>query len=277
MLSDVFVPLLTYPDPTPVEFAKTLPDFIGRFASSVTFCPTEIDVPDLANRWGAALISLPQMIAEVEARSRRLAQHLKQETSGVGGPLAVHQQMVRAAFGQVGSALLPHARSHDLSLVAIDAGSDEKTGLAETFIFGTGRPVMVVPEQHLASADLGNIAIAWDGERCANRAVFDAMPLLVGARKVTLLTASDDKPVGDNDLKALVAYLNRHGIQAEHREISAKAANGIGNALQDGAHEIGAGLLVMGAYGHNRLREFVLGGATRSVLAAPRLPILLSH
>jgi hypothetical protein len=145
MLSDVFVPLLTYPEPTPVEFAKTLPDFIGRFAASVTFCPTEIDVPDLANRWGAALISLPQMIAEVEARSRRLAQHLTQETSESHGPLAVHHQVVRAVFGQVGSALLPHARSHDLSLVAIDTGSDEKAGLAETFIFGTGRPSWSCP------------------------------------------------------------------------------------------------------------------------------------
>jgi nucleotide-binding universal stress UspA family protein len=274
MLSDVFVPLLTYPDPTPTAFAKGLTQFISRFAWTVTFSPVEIDIPNLANRWGAALTALPQMIAQVEANSRQAAENLARETNGAFGALAIRHHPVRAMLGSVSPTLLPYALNHDLTLVAA-GGSDEKLSVAEGFIFGSGRPVMVVPEHDLSGFDLSEVAIAWDGSRCASRAVFDAMPLLTNASKVTLLLAHD-KSISEASVEQLFAYLDRHGVRVERRDISLKG-QGVGDALQDAALEAGSSLLVMGAYGHNRLKEFMLGGATKSVLDTPRLPILMSH
>ena len=219
MLTDVFVPLLTYPDETPVVLAAGLPVFLSRFATSATFCPVEIDVPDLANRWGGALIALPEMISQVEARSRKLARELEEATTHAGGKLHSSHQMVRAMFGEVGQTLLPLARYHDLSLVLIQSGSEDKAMLAETLLFGTSRPVLLAPETDLSGFDLGRVAIAWDGGRCAGRAVFDAMPMLADASDVTIITASDDKRDAGASVRALFAYLDRHDIVARHVDI----------------------------------------------------------
>ncbi|MBD8064411.1 GNAT family N-acetyltransferase [Devosia sp. PTR5] len=276
LLSDVFVPLFTYPDATSLDFARRLPDFLARFASNVTFAPVEVDVPDLANRWGAQLISLPQMIAEVEARSRELARQLTEATQGRPDALIYSHTTVRAPYGDVAAALLPHARSRDLSLAIVSPGSDEKSSIAEALIFGTGRPVMVVPEVDLSGFDLGKIAIAWDGGRSASRAAFDAMPFLVKAKSVTVLTASQDRPEAGKSVTSLLRYLGRHGIAAQQKELHDLQPDP-GNILQRGASDAGAGLLVMGGYGHTRFREFILGGATRDVLHTPLMPVLLAH
>ena len=276
MLNDVFVPLLTYPDRTTIEFAEDVAQFAAGFATHVTFAPIEIDVPDIANRWGSALIALPQMVAKVEADSRSIAHDLRQRTASEHPPLLIHHRMLSAPFGQVGPALVPHAAGHDLSLVGIESGSDEKAMLAEALIFGTGRPVMIAPDAALNSFDIRRIAIAWVGGRCASRAVFVAMPLITAASSVTILSAPDDKDLPAQSLKRLLDYLDRHGVPAVTRTIESKA-HGIGEALQAGAADLGAGLLVMGAYGHSRLREFVMGGATRSIIASPKGPVLLSH
>jgi nucleotide-binding universal stress UspA family protein len=276
MLSDVLVPLLTYPDVTAVDVAAMLPDFVAGFAAHVTFLPVEVDVPDLSNRWGASLIALPQMIADVEARSRQAAHQLKQATIAAKGSVTIHHQMVRVALGQTGPALLPFTRYHDLCLLPTSAGSAEKAMLAETIIFGSGRPVMVAPERDLGAYDLGAVAIGWDGGSCASRAVFDALPILAKARTVTVLTASDDKPQAPSSVQRVIDYLGRHGITATHRDTRLRDGD-IGHSLMASTTELGAGLLVMGAYGHSRLREFVFGGATKTVLQGRTVPVLLSH
>jgi nucleotide-binding universal stress UspA family protein len=216
------------------------------------------------------------MIADVEARSRQAAHQLKQATTSHTRPLTIRHQMVRVALGHAGPALLPFTRYHDLCLVPVAEGSSEKSMLAETIIFGSGRPVMLVPEHDLGAYDLGAVAIAWDGGSCASRAVFDALPILAKAREVSVLTVSDDKPDAASSVQQVIEYLGRHGINATHRETSLRD-NDIGRSLMASTTEIGAGLLVMGAYGHSRLREFVFGGATKTVLHGPTVPVLLSH
>ncbi len=122
-----------------------------------------------------------------------------------------------------------------------------------------------------------HVAIAWDGSRVAARAVADAAPLLHRAAKITVLTVVDEKPLHDRDAaERLAQALGRRGLKAQ--AMPAKAADcPIATALQERATEIGAGMLVMGAFGHSRLRDFVLGGATAGVLWDLRLPVLLSH
>jgi nucleotide-binding universal stress UspA family protein len=133
----------------------------------------------------------------------------------------------------------------------------------------------VFPEGE-ATSHLASAAVAWDGGRAAARAVRDAVPILSAVKHVTILCATDDKTIAPASVGSVQNYLRHHGIAAKAYLFS-RADNPIGEALQEEAIEAGAGLLVMGAYGHSRLREFVLGGATRTVLGNRRLPILMSH
>ena len=101
------------------------------------------------------------------------------------------------------------------------------------------------------------------------------MPLLAKAEKVVLVTAFDDKSIGEAAVTALTEYLDRHSIVSSHVDTSS-AGKTVGSVLQVEARAQGAGLLVMGAFGHSRLRDFVLGGATKNVLHDLKMPVFLS-
>ena len=176
-----------------------------------------------------------------------------------------------------------HARHADLVVVGCsDPGPDaegvETPELLETAFLGTGRPTLIVP------ADAGRMPpermlVAWDGSREAARAVHDALPLLGRAVRVLLVVVDPrglaDR-VGPEPGADMAAHLARHGIAVEVEAV-ASGSRSTGETLLARAAEMGAGTLVMGGYGHLRLRELVLGGVTRHVLAHTTIPILLSH
>jgi nucleotide-binding universal stress UspA family protein len=121
--------------------------------------------------------------------------------------------------------------------------------------------------------------IGWNGAREAARAVFDALPLLKAAKAVhVVIVDAEGEPrvTQGNPGHRIVAALERHGVAAEARCINSGKTSA-GHALLNHATEAGAGLSIMGAYGHSRLREFVFGGATRTVLEEMKAPVLLSH
>lgn len=276
MLSDVFVPLLTFPDDATPTALPRLSSLIEQFAVHVTYCGVEIDVPDLADRWGGALIALPQMVADVEQRSRQNATNLLSGVELLSERLTTDRSKIRAAFGDPGQAVAQRARHYDLTAMTMRDGSAEHSTLAEDLIFGSGRPLLIVPDRQSPSTGLSRIAVAWDGSPTASRALYDAMSLITEAEDLAILTAHRDKPVPQSALDATLAYLQRHGVKA--RVVSVATDNkGIGDALQDAAMGEYADLLVMGAYGHSRLREFILGGATAAVLKAPVLPVFFSR
>jgi nucleotide-binding universal stress UspA family protein len=276
MLTDVFVPLLTFPDDAKPTALPRLSGLVERFATHITYCGVEINVPDLADRWGGALIALPQMIADAERRSRQNASDLLLSTRGLSQRLLAETFTIRAAFGSTGPAIARRARHHDLSAMTLRRGSVEHAALAENLMFDSTRPLLVVPDGNDRSDDASRIAVAWDDSPTASRALYDAMPLLVGATDVAVLTAHEDKPVSKAAVEATLGYLQRHGVKARMVHVDMGTA-GIGKALQQAAVSEQAGLLVMGAYGHSRLREFVLGGATAGVLNDPLLPIFFSR
>lgn len=276
MLTDVFVPLLTFPDDATPTALPRLSSIIEKFAIHVTYCGVEIDVPDLADRWGRALIALPQMAADVEQRSRHNATSLLSGVDLLSERVTADRSRIRAAFGDPGQAVARQARHYDLAAMTMRNGSVEHSALAEHIIFGSGRPLLIVPDRPSESTGLSRIAVAWDGSPTASRALYDAMPLITVAEDVAVLTAHKDKPVPQAAVEATLAYLRRHGVKP--RVVSVATDNkGIGEALQDAATDEGADLLVMGAYGHSRLREFILGGATAGVLKAVILPVFFSR
>jgi nucleotide-binding universal stress UspA family protein len=151
--------------------------------------------------------------------------------------------------------------------------------LIQNVVLSVGRPVIVLPRQVATVPSFTRVLCAFNGSREATRAVHDALPILVRAEAVQLLWVD---PLLDRDLASLVPStelaesLKRHGVKVTTDTISANGANPV-EALLARAQHLGAGLIVMGAYGHSRLREFVLGGATREALTSLTIPLLLSH
>ena len=149
---------------------------------------------------------------------------------------------------------------------------------AESIVFGSGRPLVILPPRgRTREFALGTVVIAWDGSRPAARAVADAPPMLERAKEVRILTVVNEKELGSESPAAeLSRYLERRGIAAKSDCVDA-AGRQISEVFKSYLTSNQTDLLVMGAYGHSRVREFILGGATLSMLSKPPVPILLSH
>ena len=176
-----------------------------------------------------------------------------------------------------------HTRYADLAIVGqLDPDGGEADTLQlrpERVAIASGRPILLVPYAG-NFPNLGRrVVIGWNASREAARAVNDAMPLLTAAEIVTVLTIDPrEGPRAHGELPGadISLHLARHGVKAEiERTVSADLP--VGEVLLSRAADLGADLLVMGAYGHSRARELLLGGATRSLLRSMTLPVLMSH
>lgn len=173
-------------------------------------------------------------------------------------------------------------RCADLVIVST-TNPDEITGVERDFVdqvlMGVGRPVVVLPFKGDVSLSLDEIVVGWNGEREAARSAFDALPLLKAAKKVRIVRVDPQK---DSTLRGsvpgadLAEALARHGVKTEAQGFPTDGSDE-GQALLRCADDAGAGLVVMGAYGHSRLTEFIFGGATRFVLTRLNRPVLMSH
>jgi nucleotide-binding universal stress UspA family protein len=136
--------------------------------------------------------------------------------------------------------------------------------------------VLVVPYVTSRPLSLERVMVAWDGSRQAARATGDALPFLLKAKAVEVVIVAGERSKSDEVPGADFAqHLARHGLKVDVKRVS--DAGGVGETLLSHAADIGADFLVMGGYGHSRLREFILGGATRGILDAMTLPALMSH
>jgi nucleotide-binding universal stress UspA family protein len=179
---------------------------------------------------------------------------------------------------EVPSVLVDYARLRDLTLVSIPEGEHVSRWYAEAIIFGSGLPTMVLPEvRKRPEFALDAVIVAWDFSRPAARAVADALPLLQKSKRVFVLTVTNEKVIDTSRSSAeLAKHLARHGVNVTLDVVDA-GGRSIGDAIKSYVASRNGDLLVMGAYGHSRLREFILGGATKSALARPPVPIFFSH
>lgn len=183
--------------------------------------------------------------------------------------------------GELVETLAMHARYADMIVIGQNIGDDtSETSIADRFILNAARPVLVVPSTGKFSKVGETVMVAWDAGRPATRAVNDALPLLQKAKKVHVVAADPlqgrhhhgQMPGADIGL-----HLARHGVKAEVSTLSLGDDIDVGNALLSRAADFGADMIVMGAYGHARLRELVLGGVTRLMLREMTVPVLMSH
>jgi nucleotide-binding universal stress UspA family protein len=178
--------------------------------------------------------------------------------------------------------VVAYGRTTDIILVSA-TDPEEVTGVERDFveqvIVGAGRPVIILPAKADATLSLEQIVIGWDGGREAARAVFDSLPLLRAAKMVRIVVADPQKEPGLRGAVPgadLAETLARQGVRAETQGLPTEGLDA-GQALLRCADDFGAGLIVMGAYGHSRLTEFIFGGATRFVLSQQNRPVLMSH
>jgi nucleotide-binding universal stress UspA family protein len=219
---------------------------------------------------------------ELEERIRGRAEATRLIFEEIAGRSALSAEW-RTASGYPPVQAALHGRYADLIILGQIDPEDPWSPLLhprpEDVALASGRPILMVPYagrfEHLGH----RVLVGWDASREATRAVADAMPLLTAAASVTVITVDAEKessghgevPGGD-----IALHLARHGVRANvERTVSVRI--GIGNTLLSRASDLEADLLVMGAYGHSRVRELLLGGATRTVLASATLPLLMAH
>lgn len=185
--------------------------------------------------------------------------------------------------GEIVDRLTVHARRADLAILGQEGGENESIvigGLPDSLVMTSGRPVLVVPYIGAASTLGKRVLVAWDGSREAVRAVNDALPLLARAEQVEVVSINpSDLPDGEAGHipgADMCLHLARHGVTAEAQHVMANDID-VGNLLLSRVADTGSDLLVMGAYGHSRWREIVLGGATKQVLGEMTVPVLMSH
>jgi nucleotide-binding universal stress UspA family protein len=190
--------------------------------------------------------------------------------------LIVEPVMLDVPGSDLGGEVSRLARYFDATILQQpDPKNTDASGVIESVLFGSGRPVLIVPYIPVPP-QLGTVVIAWDEGRPAARAVADALPLLTRADRVEIVSVTDagrDRPLPS---EGMARHLARHGIKAEGVRLPS-SGGGVANALLSHAADLDAGLIVMGGYGHSRLREMVLGGTTRTILQSMTVPVLMAH
>ena len=207
--------------------------------------------------------------------------HAAFEQATKGRPFVTEWRVVEARNGGVAETIMDHGRVSDL-IIASQRDRDWDFSMLldepERLAIESGRPVLIVPHKGKFSNFGRRITVAWNGTREAARATFDALPLLKDADNVRVLwiNPQDDADAGDLPTAEIAATLARHGVKCEGRMLLADDAK-VSDVLRADMEADGSDLLVMGAYGHSRLRQVVFGGATREMLRHMTLPVLMSH
>lgn len=203
-------------------------------------------------------------------------ERITQVTSNSG--LIVHAEILKGNFDLIKSRCAVRARMHGLVFAENGIAGEFLGGsLIEPLPFESGRPVLIVPNGYSSAVTVDQVLIAWDGSTSAARAVWDSIPLLRLAKTIEIVTVTGEKELQDvpaaNTLAPLLSYLGKTVTVT----VLTYERNSVAGLIKDHAAQIGAGLIVQGAYGRSRWSELILGGVTREMLHDNTLPVLMSH
>jgi nucleotide-binding universal stress UspA family protein len=284
--------LLVYLDDTPaspprLEAALALAGRLGARLTALCL----VAEPYLRGAGGRHLPAdlIREHLAHAEAAAEAVLAAAREAAGRHGTALETRREA--GSLDRLPQLLARHARHADLTVVGranAEVGGAEDALLAEAAFMDSGRPALVVPPPGDGGADgvsawslpSRRAVVAWDGSREAARAAGDAVPLLRLAGEVLVLVVDGRDAAarpGERPGAGIAAHLARHEVRAEVREVASDGAGSVGEAILARARDEGADLVVMGGYGHSRLREMMLGGTTRHVLERTTVPVLLSH
>jgi nucleotide-binding universal stress UspA family protein len=275
---DILLTLTSYPEPTPVSVLDDAVSIAATLGAHLAVVSCEVHVQVPGHFLAGSIANVPGIIAGEAEKSRKNARDVLAAFDATAERAGVLREtfMEKCPTFQVPDLLVDYARLRDLTIVPVPDSYDQ--WYAEAVIFGSGRPTLVLPETPRSRPfELGTVVVAWDFSRAAARAISDALPLLERAKRVRVVTVTNEKNIDTKHFaEELAKNLARHGIDVLLDKVDANGRP-IGQILESYALSHQADVLVMGAYGHARWREFILGGATKSLLSKPPLPILLSH
>lgn len=281
MLKDMLLHIDTYPDPSPPEAVSQAVAFTKLLNGRLTALACELTTNVHPGGLAEVLLDIAGPAVEEEAKSRAAAKALLAQFREEAVAAGVHagEASPKAEFGRLGVAVAERARTRDLCLVPMAGRLDGQQAVIEDTVFRAGRPVIAWEPgvANLPTEKIGLVVVAWDNSVQATRALASAMPILMAAREVQILTAVNEKPTAwagaGNDV---VRHLAAHGVAAKTVEVDA-THHKVGDVLLGYAEKHHADLFVMGAYGRSNVRDFIMGGATEFILRRTKVPLLLAH
>lgn len=293
-IRDVFLPLLSYPEPTGADTIELVIDLAENLSKpsecanagahrqihtriSALILETEIE-PGLYFEGGHIGEFLEAEARKSVANAQNLVASFRKLT--IDRPILAKWRIEKRNPYQGLRLMAQEARLHNMTVLPIGKDNENHQEIAEHLIFETGRPVLIFPERPVRtlSKTFQNIAVAWDGSRPAARAVADAMPFLRRASHVHIFSATDDKPIPEAHRGSEIAELLKfEGVNAIYEGIKQTNQHNIGNFMECYVADRGCDLLVMGAFGHSRIRQFILGSETQNILMNPPCWVMLSH
>jgi nucleotide-binding universal stress UspA family protein len=276
MIKDILVNLSTETDRDAArDYAISVAREFEAHLTAVAF-DYEARIPGTVFDGNAASI-----IAAYSAESRRVAQSAKDKfeiATKEAGVLAEAHILTAGVIG-AGAVFGNTARNHDLSIVG-QARPDSKAMeelIIEGALFESGRPVLVVPYIQRTGLKLDRVMVCWDGSLNVARAIADAMPILKRAGAIEVVIVQPQERRSELPGASIARHLARHALKVEVKQIIVGTDITVPNMILSHACDSSTDLIVMGGYGHSRLREFVLGGVTRGMLKNMTVPALMAH
>ncbi len=275
MIKDVVVNLSgRAPQDFAADYAASVAATFGAHIAGIAFLYEPV-IPD--GSLGGVPIDLIELQREENSKAAKGAIS-RFEAAAKNAGVSAETRILDATFGGAATLFARIARRFDIAVVGQaqrEHGVSEEL-MIEGALFESGRPVIVVPYIQKAGLTLERVLVCWDGGRTAARAIGDAMPLLERAKAVDLVIVAEERKNDEITGANMSEHLARHGIAVNVKRI-AKGGLSIEDVILSYAADSGADFMVMGGYGHSRLREFILGGATRGILASMTVPVLMSH
>jgi len=275
MIKDLIVNLgLGLHDPAG-DFAISLAESFDAHVLGVAFAYEPIiPVSDIG---GIPSDFIESQRAEADKNSLRAVSRFEKAAKRVG--ISAESLKVDASVSGASDRFARMARRFDLAVVG--QPEPEKSAaeivIDEAVLLESGHPVLVIPYIQKQGLKIDRIIACWDGSRAASRAISDAMPFLQKAKQVDIVIVSRKPEESDEIAGAdLGQHLARHGLKVDLKRMVSPDTD-VASVVLSYAADSSADMIVMGGYGHSRLREFVLGGVTRNILSAMTVPTLLSH
>jgi nucleotide-binding universal stress UspA family protein len=283
-IKDILLPLVSYPSPTTMAAIGKCAAIAGHIGASISATAVELEVPPPAGPFTGAFV--PDGTAPVEEAGEHQKSVLNSMQMLEGLAAAADSSKVEyvrtiepCAAEDMVAALVQQSQLKDLALIPVKEHDGGQEKVIEGLLFESGRPVLLFSEQRVdrLSNSFDRVAIAWDHSAQAARAVADALAFLRKAKSVRVVTATDKATSAQLESGAsLIKYLARHGIEASF-DTPKIGGSSTGKVLEAYVAGNKIDLLVMGAYRHSRLREFIVGGATYTILGHPPCWVLMSH
>lgn len=276
MIKDLVVNLTSGAENDPAcRYAISLAEAFNAHVTGVAFAYDPPWPPAITDLGGAQI--LRSLLEKSRADARSTAAQF--EAAAKRSQLSCQALTPEASPPGAAASLANLVRAYDLAVLKQSDGDDDVTShdIIEAVLFNSGRPVLIVPYIQKAGFSVKRVVVCWDGSRAAARAVADSLPLIAKADNVQVLTVVTGK-FDENDVAGadIAEHLARYKLRTELSRLPAPDID-VANAILSHAADVDADLIVMGAYGHSRLRDFVLGGATRGMLQSMTVPTLMSH